>query len=124
MNYLDSRTPEERKRESKIEGITTTSKTEGWEEEFDKEFPPFTGIGARFPIFDENPNRNHIIQFIRQLLSQKYDEGYVARGVVEAKIKEGMEQEFKRTLNSGRKMYEQGIIDGKAEAINILRRME
>ena len=32
------------------------------EEEFDKEFPPFRGVGAQFPIFENTPNRNHIIQ--------------------------------------------------------------
>ena len=48
--------------------------TMDWEDRFEEKFPPFRGIGARFPIFDTTPNRNHIIQFIRSLLASKQAE--------------------------------------------------
>jgi len=43
-------------------------------DEFEKEFPRFTGVGARHPIFNETPVYTHIIQFIRQALTQQLDE--------------------------------------------------
>ena len=42
-----------------------------WEAEFDEKFPPFKGVGARFPMFNETPVRTHIIQFIRSLLESE-----------------------------------------------------
>lgn len=39
---------------------------EEWEKEFDEKFPPFIGIGAQFPIFAENPNREHIKSFFQK----------------------------------------------------------
>jgi hypothetical protein len=32
-------------------------------EEFDRRFPAFDGVGAMFPIFVENPNREHVKEF-------------------------------------------------------------
>ena len=40
-------------------------KTESWGERFGKDFPPFIGSGAPFPIFSETPNREHIKSFIQ-----------------------------------------------------------
>ena len=39
------------------------------EEQFDKKFPKYTGIGSPYPIF-ENVNRNYIKQFISTLLKE------------------------------------------------------
>lgn len=46
----------------------------GWREEFEKDFPPFRGIGAPFPIFEETPNRNHVIHFIERTLQEQKEE--------------------------------------------------
>lgn len=42
-------------------------------EQFDKEFPEFNGSGAQFPIFKNNPNREHIKQFLSQALDEYAD---------------------------------------------------
>ncbi len=43
--------------------------------EFDKDFPPFIGSGAPFPIFNETPNREHIKDFWHSKLSAAYEQG-------------------------------------------------
>lgn len=40
------------------------------DEEFDKEFPPFVGIGAQFPIFDTTPNREHVRNFLHTAITK------------------------------------------------------
>ena len=56
---------------SKIK-IKVDVKKSGWEERFDKKFPYYKGIGAPFPIFAENPNREWIKAFISsELLKQE-----------------------------------------------------
>jgi len=72
-NYLDSRTKEEREKDSKIESITTTSEqlkqkageeVEEWEENFDCEFIEKDS--------DEEYLRNEVIKsFIRRLLASQ-----------------------------------------------------
>ena len=52
----------------------TPTDAKDWELEFEKEFPPFRGVGAQFPIFNETPNRNHIVQFFRRKLAQAIKE--------------------------------------------------
>ena len=41
--------------------------------EFDERYPEFNGIGASHPIFQENPNPNHIKQFLTQCLTEFAD---------------------------------------------------
>ena len=41
--------------------------------EFDERYPEFNGIGASHPIFQENPNPNHIKQFLTQTLAEFAD---------------------------------------------------
>ena len=48
----------------------TKTKWQEVEKEFDKRFPPFRGVGSQFPIFRENPNRNHILLFLRSTLKR------------------------------------------------------
>lgn len=43
-------------------------------EEFDKIFPAYKGVGAPFPIFEGNPNRNHVRQFLIKALQQQQEE--------------------------------------------------
>ena len=45
---------------------------------FDEKFPSFNGTGAPFPIFKENPNRNHIVQFLL-LHDQRFIEYLIER---------------------------------------------
>ena len=45
-----------------------------WEEEFDEKYPAFQGVGASFPIFSDNPNREHIKSFIKTLLEKTREE--------------------------------------------------
>lgn len=40
-------------------------------DEFRKQFPPFKGVGARFPMFAETPVYTHVIQFIERALEAK-----------------------------------------------------
>lgn len=40
------------------------------EREFEEKFPPFVGIGAPFPIFSENPNRERIKSHLHSLSLQ------------------------------------------------------
>lgn len=54
-----------------------------WEQRFEKQFPAFLGIGAPFPIFDQNPNREHIKSFISQELSTAKEQG-IQQGYHEA----------------------------------------
>ena len=44
-------------------------------EKFDKRFPAFTGVGAPFPIFEDNQNRNHIRLFLKLSIQQAFREG-------------------------------------------------
>lgn len=37
-----------------------------WEKDFEGKFPPFKGIGAPYPMFLDNPNVEHIKQFIKE----------------------------------------------------------
>ena len=50
--------------------MTTPQQPErGWRERFEEEFPPFRGVGARFPMFNETPVHTHIIHFIEREIS-------------------------------------------------------
>ena len=52
--------------------------------EFDEKFPEYKGIGAQFPIFAENPNREHIKQFIRQEMEDMKDGNVIKNGIIRA----------------------------------------
>lgn len=51
--------------------------------QFEKEFPPFRGVGARHPIFNETPVYTHITQWIGRALD-KYGAMEYERGRREA----------------------------------------
>ena len=46
-----------------------------WEEEFEKEFPRFKGIGAPYPMFEDTPVYTHILSFISQEIEKSYQKG-------------------------------------------------
>ena len=41
---------------------------------FRKQFPQYKGVGAKYPIFEDNPNYNQIIAFLSHSLSQCQEE--------------------------------------------------
>lgn len=62
--------------------------------EFDKDFPPFIGSGAPFPIFNETPNREHIKDFWHSKLSAAYEQGREDERKVVAAYRKGFNDFF------------------------------
>ena len=50
------------------------NKIEEVKKEFDKQFPEFKGVGAKYPMFENNPVRTHIWQFIERSVHQAVEE--------------------------------------------------
>jgi hypothetical protein len=75
------------------------------EEEFDKRFPEFTGVGSSFPIFKDNPNR----EYIKSFLAKVYWEAF-ARGQNEATLeyKKDMQKAYEKGQDAG---YNKGFED-------------
>mgnify|MGYP001569346772 CR=1 FL=1 len=42
--------------------------------EFNDKFPEFKGVGSQYPIFAENPNRNHIKAFLSASITKACEE--------------------------------------------------
>src|SRR3990167_10280939 len=57
--------------------------------EFDEKYPQFEGVGASFPIFKNNPNRQHIKSFLSESM-EKIQRAEHERII---KITEGMKKE-------------------------------
>lgn len=45
--------------------MTSSSSIEEIVQQFDEKWPPFTGVGAPFPMFKDTPVRSHIVQWLR-----------------------------------------------------------
>lgn len=66
---------------------------------FDDEFPPFRGVGARFPIFNETPNRDWIKQFfMREIEAAKRE---AVREVAKKIWGEGLAVDHDSTVSLG-----------------------
>ena len=57
-------------------------KIEELKKEFDKQFPEFKGIGAKYPMFENNPVRTHIWQFIERSVQQAVEEALKGKDLV------------------------------------------
>lgn len=75
-------------------------------DEFRKQFPPFKGVGARFPMFAETPVYTHVIQFIERALEAKDKE-------CEERVREERERLVKWAQDNAKQISDSYPFDSK-----------